>query len=525
MVPGSPNQSSDFIIIGSGTAGSVLAARLSEDPALTVCLLEAGGGATDPRIADPLAWPALQGSAIDWGYATLPQRHTAERIHAWPRGRVLGGSSAINAMAHVRGHPADFEAWVAEGCRGWGYADLLPYFIRSETSDLAPSPYHGAEGPVHLMRPHDPHPVTLAYLQAGSERGLAPTDEHNGPRMPGPTLNTLAIKGGRRQTVADAYLTPAVQARPNLSLRLASAVEGLVIGKGGRCRGVRLATAEGPVELSAERGVILAGGAIGSPLLLLRSGIGPAAELRRLGIAPRHDLPGVGANLHDHLLAGGNVYRARQALPPSKYQHSESLMYIEREAAGAGAAPELVLACVIAPVVTEMFEAPPMGRAYTLMFGFTHPQSRGRVALRSADPGVPPAIDPNYLAEAYDREAHLEALGWARHIGAAHALDEWRAEELLPGQAAMSQAERLAFIAKAAYTHHHPVGTCRMGEGDEAVVGPDLKLRGLDGLYVIDASVIPRITTGPINAAIIAIAERASDLLRGRAPLDPMIPS
>ena len=153
-----------FIIIGSGTAGSVLAARLSEDPALRVCLLEAGAGATDPRIADPLAWPALQGSSIDWGYATLPQRHTAGRIHAWPRGRVLGGSSAINAMAHVRGHPADFDAWVAAGCRGWGYADLLPYFIRSETSDLAPLAYHGAEGPVHLIRPRDPHPVTLAYL-------------------------------------------------------------------------------------------------------------------------------------------------------------------------------------------------------------------------------------------------------------------------------------------------------------------------------------------------------------------------
>ena len=166
-----------------------------------------------------------------------------------------------------------------------------------------------------------------------------------------------------------------------------------------------------------------------------------------------------------------------------------------------------------------------MGRAYTLMFGFTHPQSRGRVALRSADPGVPPALDPNYLAEAYDREAHLEALDWARHLGAAHAFDEWRAEELLPAQTAMSRAEQLAFIAKAAYTHHHPVGTCRMGEGDEAVVGPDLKLRGLEGLYVIDASIIPRITTGPINAAIIAIAERASDLLRGLAPLDPVTPS
>jgi pyridoxine 4-oxidase len=524
MVTPSSNQSFDFLIIGSGTAGAVLAGRLSEDPGFRICLLEAGGGATDPRIADPLAWPALQGSAVDWGYATLPQRHTAGRIHAWPRGRVLGGSSAINAMAHVRGHAEDFDAWAAMGCRGWGYRDLLPYFIRSETSDLGASAYHGTKGPVHLMRPREPHPVTLAYLQAGRERGLDPTEEHNGPRMAGPTLNTLAIKDGRRQTVADAYLTPAVRARPNLAIRLASAVEGLVIETGGRCRGVRLAAPEGRVELRAERGVILAAGAIGSPVLLLRSGIGPAADLRRIGIAPRHDLPGVGANLHDHLLAGGNVYRARRELPPSKYQHSESLMYIERSPGGAAHAPELVLACVIAPVVTEAFAAPPIGSAYTLMFGFTQPRSRGRVALRAADPAVPPAIDPNYLAEDYDRETHLEALDWARALGASPAFAEWRAAELLPGSAMTSRSDRLAFIARAAYTHHHPVGTCRMGEGETAVVGPDLKLRGLEGLYVIDASVIPRITTGPINAAVIAIAERASDLLRGRRPLAPVRP-
>lgn len=525
MVTHSSNQSFDFLIIGSGTAGAVLAGRLSEDPDLRVCLLEAGGEATDPRIADPLAWPALQGSALDWGYATLPQRHTADRVHAWPRGRVIGGSSAINAMAHVRGHPADFDAWVAMGCRGWGYADLLPYFIRSESSDLGPSAYHGADGPVHLTRPAEPHAVTLAYLQAGCEHGLAPTEEHNGARLAGPTLNTLAIKEGRRQTAADAYLTPAVGARPNLAIRLASPIEDLLI-ESGRCRGVRVAGPVGPVELRAERGVILAAGAIGSPLLLLRAGIGPAAELRRIGIAPRHDLPGVGANLHDHLLAGGNVYRARRDLPPSKYQHSESLMYIER--GGGDGVPELVLACVVAPVTTEMFAAPPFGSAYTLMFGFTHPRSRGRIALRSADPAVAPAIDPNYLAEEYDRAMHMEALDWARALGASAAFADWRAEELLPGPSGMSKAERLAFIAKAAYTHHHPVGTCRMGPGDgngeEAVVGPDLKLRGLEGLYVIDASIIPRIPTGPINAAIIAIAERASDLLRGRAPLPPVRP-
>jgi pyridoxine 4-oxidase len=269
----------------------------------------------------------------------------------------------------------------------------------------------------------------------------------------------------------------------------------------------------------AERGVILAAGAISSPPLLLLSGIGPAADLAALGIDVRCNLPGVGRNLQDHLLSGGNVYRARRPVPPSKYQHSESLMYIDR--AGGGPAPELVLACVIAPVVTEAFAAPPIGSAYTIMFGFTRPRSRGTVRLASADPASPPLIDPNYLAEEYDREIYLEALDMARAVGSAGALADWRAEELLPGASCSTGAQRRTFLQKAAYTHHHPIGTCRMGCDVDAVVGVDLAVHGIDGLYIVDASVMPRITTGPTNAAIIAVAERASDLLRGLTPLPP----
>jgi choline dehydrogenase-like flavoprotein len=286
------------------------------------------------------------------------------------------------------------------------------------------------------------------------------------------------------------------------------------------CRGVRVSTPDGVQELRAERGVILACGAIGSPALLLRNGVGPADHLRSLGIAVRLDLPGVGANLQDHLLAGGNLYRARRPVPPSKYQHSESLLYIDR--ADGAAAPELVVACVVVPVTTECFTAPAMGSAYTLMFGFTRPRSRGTVRLASSDPTVPPLIDPNYLAEAYDRETYLDALDAARSIGAAAPLDHWRDAELLPDAACQSREERLAFLARVAYTHHHPVGTCRMGIDQDAVVGPDLRVRGIEGLSVIDASIMPNVTTGPPNAAIIAIAERASDLLRGLAPLGPM---
>src|SRR5262249_47051306 len=289
--------------------------------------------------------------------------------------------------------------------------------------------YHGDSGPLHLVQPSEPHPITAAYINAGTELGFAPTVEHNGERMTGPTLNTLTIKDGRRQTAADAYLTPDAVARPNLSIMTATRARSLIL-ENGRCRGILAARDGRIVRLTAERAVILAAGTIGSPTLLLQSGIGPADELRTTGITVHHDLPGVGANLHDHLLAGGNVYPARRPVQPSKYQHSESLMYID--CPGGAAAPELVLACVIAPVVTEMFAAPAEGSAYTIMFGFTHPQSRGRLCLASADPDAQPLIDPNYLAEPYDREVFLDALATACAVGATAALADWRAEEMLP---------------------------------------------------------------------------------------------
>jgi len=508
----------DFLVIGSGTAGCVLAARLSEQAELRIGLIEAGGAATNPMIAAPAKWPLLQGSEIDWGYRTQPQRHTANRVHDWPRGRVIGGSTCINAMAHVRGHPSDFDRWVDAGCAGWGYRDLLPYFIRSETYEGGASAWHGDSGPVHLMRPGDPHAVTRAYMAAGAETGIAPTEDHNGARMCGPTTNTLTIKDGKRQTIADAYLAPA-QGRANLRIIADVRVDALLF-EGARCVGVQLIDGR---QLRAERGVILAAGTIGSAMLLMRAGIGAADELRAAGVAPRHDLPGVGRNLHDHLLSGGNVYRARRNVPPSRYQNSESLMYIARHENGA--APEMVLACVIAPVTTEQFTAPAYGEAYTIMFGFTHPRSRGTIRLASADPAAPPLIDPNYLAEEYDLEIYLQALERAQAVGHARALDDWRAAEVLPGPSMTRAEDRRMFLEKAAFTHHHPVGTCRMGTGDDAVVGPDLKLRGMEGLHVCDASVLPSITTGPVNAAIIAIAERFSDLLRGKAPLAPTNPA
>lgn len=499
----------DHVIVGAGTAGSVLAARLSTDR--RVALVEAGAAPSDTDIADPLRWPMLQGRAFDWRYATVPQSATAWRLHAWPRGKVRGGSSVLNAVAHVRGHRSDFDRW---GVPGWSFDDLFPYFLRSEHWTGAPSPWHGTGGPVHLVQVGPCHPLVAAYHTAAPSLGLAPIVDHNGPALAGPTANTLTIKDGHRQSTADAYLTTAVMARIGLF------EDALVVGlafEDRRCVGVRLANG---TTLRAERSVILAAGAIATPCLLMHAGIGEADTLRALRIAVRADVSAVGRDLHDHLLSGGNVYRARRRVAPSRWQHSESLLYAPR----GGAAPDLVVACVVVPVVTEAFAAPAVGEAYTLMAGFSHPRSRGAVRLASADPTAAPLIDPAYLTDPADRAAFLDALDLAQALGHAAPMDDWRAEEILPGPACTGRVGRLRFMEHAAYTHHHPVGMCRMGTDRGAVVGPDLAVRGVEGLFVCDASVFPSITAGPINAAIIAVAERASDLFARRAPATPWSP-
>lgn len=511
----------DYVIVGAGTAGCVLAARLSEDPSCAVCLIEAGGEATEPAIAEPSMWAMLEGSDVDWAFKTEPQPHTAGRSHAWARGRVIGGSSSINAMAHVRGHPDDFDRWAAAGCAGWSYADLMPYFIASETSPFAPSVYHGDAGPIRHMIPSDPHPVTRCYMAAAEEAGFEPTDEHNGARMTGPTLNTLVIVDGKRQSVADAYLTPALH-RENLTVHTGRMVDKLVFS-GARCVGVDVIADGEPERLEARAGVVLCAGTINSPAILMRSGVGAADDLARVGVAAHVDLPGVGRNLQDHLLSGGNVYLAKREVPFTQTQHSESLLYTSSNGRE-DEAPDLVTACVVVPAVTDAFDPPPFGEAYTLMFGFTHPRSRGGVKLRSTDPFEAPSIDPNYLAEEYDRDIYIESMDRTRDLGTSSAFDDWRKEEYLPETPPKTRAEKLAFLEKAAFTHHHPVGTCRMGVDDDAVVTPDLRVRGTEGLHVMDGSVLPDLTTGPNNAALIAMAERKADLLRGRAPRAPFDP-
>jgi len=486
--------SADVLIIGGGSAGCVLAARLSENPAVRVTVLEAGGPATDPDIAVPQKWPLLAGRDYDWCYRTTPQAGTAGRAHDWPRGRVLGGSSCINAMAHVRGAKGDFRLWhEVTGSTRWSYEGLLPGFRKMESS---------SGGPLAVMVPDaELSPVVRAYMSAGLAAGIPWLGNHNSGNLLGVAPNSLTIRAGRRVSAADAYLDP-VRGRSNLTVHAQAKVHALVIA-GTRVTGV-------DAEIAGERRrfnagmTLLCAGAIGSPLLLMRSGIGPAESLARAGVHCIADRAGVGDNLHDHLLTAGNVYRAKRPVPASLLQHSESLTYLDSgDLTRADGVPDIVVGCVAAPTVTECFERPPGGSAYTLLSGVTHPTSRGRLSLTGPGVDDPPLIDPAYLSTEHDRALARRALETARMIGHQPALDEWRAEEIYPGIICKSDAELDAFLERAVMTHHHPVGTCAMGN----VVDADLKLHGFEGLYVVDASVIPSITSGPIHAAVLAIAE------------------
>jgi choline dehydrogenase len=500
----------DYIVVGAGTAGCVMAARLTQDAGVRVLLLEAGSSQRTRAMTVPNAWPENLGSAADWGNMTTGQADAGAVIY--PRGRALGGSSSINAMAHVRGHRAVYDGWAARGATGWGFADLLPYFQRSERADGRDPALRGTDGPIRVAPVTDRHPVAHAFVEALGGTGCPLTDDISGQQQEGVAWIDLAIANGQRVSSADAYLRPVLD-RPNLVVQTDCLVTRLHV-RHGRCTGVSYVRGGLPAESQTSGEVILSAGAIGSPHVLLLSGIGPARQLRALGIDPVADIAGVGENLQDHPIVMAS-YASRSALPMSKYNNGEACAALRSELAGEY--PDLHLFPILLPLAPAGFQPPPAG-GYALVASAVAPGSKGSVRLASAAPQAAPLIDPGFLSDGRDLDRLEAGLRMIRQAAAGVAFSDVREAEVWPGADISASAGVRDYIRRTVSSYYHPVGTCRMGLDADAVVDPELRVRGVTGLRVADASVMPTIPNAHPNATVLAIAERAAELIGGRQP-------
>jgi choline dehydrogenase len=529
----------DFVVIGSGSAGAAVAARLSEDPALSVLLLEAGPRDRHPLQLMPLAFARVASGRIGtWQYLTEPEPGLNGRQLPVPRGRTLGGTSSINAMIAIRGQREDYDGWAAQGCGGWSYADVLPYFRRLEASWRGAGPYHGADGPVRISPMAGPEMLWDELRAAAQAAGIGICEDPNGASQEGISRMESTVGDGKRSSSARAYLHPAM-GRPNLTIETGALASRILI-EHGRAVGVRFVQRGKTRTVRAEREIVLSGGAYNSPQLLLLSGIGPADEVRAMGIDPVHDLPGVGRNLIDHpniineyeLIGDEGLTRYlrldRAALcaarwflrstGPFAYTGTAANVFM-RSQPGLDR-PDIQMMCLPISGAAQMWAPGLMRRPVarlSVRTGYLHPRSRGWVRLRSADPRDPPRILKNIFAEPGDLDAMVRALRLSRSIYAQSPLRELIARENLPGGDVQSDEDLRAHIRANAGHRAHPVGTCRMGTDAEAVVDAQLRVHGIEGLRIADASIMPTITSGNTNLPAMMIGEKAADMLLGRS--------
>ncbi|MGA9634575.1 MAG: GMC family oxidoreductase N-terminal domain-containing protein [Solirubrobacterales bacterium] len=498
----------DVIVVGAGSAGAAATRRLV-DAGVKVTMLEAGARDTNPAIHDPTRAHELWFAPEDWAYKTTPQRNAADRRLHWPRGKVLGGSSSLNGMIWVRGTPRDWDHWAYLGNAGWSWADVLPIFKRIEDFDRGASELHGEGGIVHVISDYEPAPIHQSIVEAAQQAGIPFNEDHNGPEIEGVSYMQLSIRDGVRQSTATAYLKP-IADHENLRIVTGAHARKLLLD-GDRCVGVEWVRDGGGIETSAAPEVIVSCGTIESPPLLMRSGIGPAEHLREIGVDVVADLPGVGGNLHDHLLSPVIFSADREIGPPTPGLFAAQTHLWARSRPGL-VGPDLQPIHFMVPLYEDWMEGPENG--FSLMAGMIRPASRGTIRLTGPELHDELAIDPRVLSRSADVEGLVAAVALCCEIGAAPALrSEWGARELYPGPEVTSDLQIEDWVRRSAITYHHQVGTCKMGVDAEAVVDPRLRVHGIEGLRVADASIMPAVTSGNTNAPAVLIGERVADFL------------